>query len=153
MLGDICPPHTTFLSVDLPGGGFLGGGYSCRRITTSSNRSSEQGRFFTACEWIHHAPETRAEAGAATQPSRKIDFLFIDGDHTYEGIRADFENYSTLVRPGGLIAFHDIVIHVANPSCRVHEFWNEVKSRPGAVELIDRDGFEIWGGIGVLVQY
>jgi hypothetical protein len=34
--------------------------------------------------------------------------LFIDGDHTYEGVRRDFEMYSPLVRKGGIIAFHDI---------------------------------------------
>ncbi|MGB5295671.1 MAG: class I SAM-dependent methyltransferase, partial [Thermoanaerobaculia bacterium] len=39
---------------------------------------------------------------------RPIDFLYIDGDHRYEGVRTDFEMYSPLVRPGGVIAFHDI---------------------------------------------
>ncbi len=38
-----------------------------------------------------------------------IDFLFLDGDHSYEGIKNDFENYISLVNPGGLVAFHDIV--------------------------------------------
>ena len=39
----------------------------------------------------------------------KLDFLFIDGDHTYDGVKKDFEMYCKLVRKGGLIAFHDIV--------------------------------------------
>jgi predicted O-methyltransferase YrrM len=39
-----------------------------------------------------------------------LDFLFIDGDHSYEGVRKDFEMYSPLVRKGGIIAFHDIVL-------------------------------------------
>ena len=38
-----------------------------------------------------------------------LDLLFIDGDHSYEGVRADLLEYRELVRPGGLIAFHDIV--------------------------------------------
>jgi cephalosporin hydroxylase len=37
-----------------------------------------------------------------------LDFLFIDGDHTLEGVRRDFEMYSPLVRPGGWVGFHDI---------------------------------------------
>lgn len=37
----------------------------------------------------------------------EIDFLFIDGDHTYKGVKRDFELYSQLVRPGGAIALHD----------------------------------------------
>jgi predicted O-methyltransferase YrrM len=40
---------------------------------------------------------------------RKVDFLFIDGDHTYEGVTRDFEMYSPLVKRGGIIAIHDIV--------------------------------------------
>ena len=39
----------------------------------------------------------------------QFDFLFIDGDHSYVGALADLKTYFPLVRPGGLIAFHDIV--------------------------------------------
>jgi predicted O-methyltransferase YrrM len=39
----------------------------------------------------------------------QLDVLFIDGDHSFNGVKADFENYSPLVRAGGLIIFHDIV--------------------------------------------
>jgi predicted O-methyltransferase YrrM len=37
------------------------------------------------------------------------DFLFIDGDHTYQGVKQDFQMYSPLVKKGGIVAFHDIV--------------------------------------------
>jgi len=37
-----------------------------------------------------------------------LDFLFIDGDHSYEGVSSDFNMYSPLVRPGGLVGFHDL---------------------------------------------
>ncbi|MEO0196406.1 MAG: class I SAM-dependent methyltransferase [candidate division WOR-3 bacterium] len=39
----------------------------------------------------------------------KLDFLFIEGNHSYEGVKMDFEMYFPLVRKGGIIAFHDIV--------------------------------------------
>jgi len=39
---------------------------------------------------------------------RPIDFLFIDADHSYEGVKRDFELYSPLVRPGGIVGFHDV---------------------------------------------
>jgi len=38
---------------------------------------------------------------------RKIDFLFIDGDHSVEAVKNDWNNYSPLVGSGGIIAFHD----------------------------------------------
>jgi hypothetical protein len=37
----------------------------------------------------------------------KIDFLFIDGDHSYEGVKKDFELYSTLLSDKGIIVIHD----------------------------------------------
>ena len=38
----------------------------------------------------------------------EIDLLFIDGDHSYEGVKQDWEMYSPLVRAGGIVGFHDI---------------------------------------------
>ena len=37
----------------------------------------------------------------------KIDFLFIDGDHSYEGVKSDFELYSKILAPNGIIMLHD----------------------------------------------
>jgi len=66
----------------------------------------------------------RVKSELAGEP---IDFLFIDGDHTDAGVRADFANFRDLVRPGGLIAFHDIVErpHLAG-EIEVHLLWNEL---------------------------
>jgi len=36
-----------------------------------------------------------------------IDFLFIDGDHRYESVLADWEGFAPWVEPGGVILFHD----------------------------------------------
>lgn len=54
----------------------------------------------------------------------KIDFVFIDGDHTYEGVRRDYEMYSPLVKKGGIVAFHDIG---KNEEGGVHNLWEEIK--------------------------
>ena len=37
----------------------------------------------------------------------KIDVLFIDGDHSYEGVKLDFDLYSTIVSDKGIIMIHD----------------------------------------------
>ncbi len=37
----------------------------------------------------------------------KIDILFIDGDHSYEGVKKDFDLYSKLLNPNGVIMIHD----------------------------------------------
>jgi len=37
----------------------------------------------------------------------KIDFLHIDAGHSYEDVKQDFELYSTLLKPEGIISIHD----------------------------------------------
>lgn len=44
-------------------------------------------------------------SGTFTHP---IDMLFIDGDHSYASVRRDFEEWSPKVKPGGILAFHDV---------------------------------------------
>jgi cephalosporin hydroxylase len=88
--------------------------------------------------------------------SEKLDVLFIDGDHTYQGVSSDFLAYRALVRDGGLIAFHDI-----QPDGRaegrvteawvgeVPEFWQRVKPLYQNRELIGSPA-QLGCGIGVL---
>jgi len=80
-----------------------------------------------------------------------VDLLFLDGDHSYEGVRSDFENYAPLVRPGGLIAFHDVVA-TENRSCQVDRLWTQLRDLYDAREIIDVANDPMSGryGIGVL---
>ncbi|MCX7697938.1 MAG: class I SAM-dependent methyltransferase [Candidatus Goldbacteria bacterium] len=80
--------------------------------------------------------------------SEKLDFLFIDGDHSYEGVKKDFEMYSGLVKEGGLIAFHDIVFHSRGGS-EVDRFWKEIKNKFNYEEFVD-DWNQDGCGIGVI---
>ena len=95
-----------------------------------------------------HSERTLASVSRHLGPE-KLDFLFIDGDHSYNGVKLDFEMYSRLVQPGGVIAFHDIVAHPPEAQCHVKEFWDEVKLRYRHREIIDSPQQQ-WGGIGVL---
>lgn len=38
-----------------------------------------------------------------------VHLAFIDGDHSFEAVRADFQRVAPLVPPGGTVAFHDAV--------------------------------------------
>lgn len=40
-----------------------------------------------------------------------LDVLFIDGDHSYDGVKADFERHEPNVKKGGIILFHDASIY------------------------------------------
>ena len=78
---------------------------------------------------------------------RAIDFLFIDGDHTYPGVSTDYTLYAPLVRPGGVIAFHDVnpCIKATQQSFAVPEFFDSLRGER-AVFSVNAD----WGGIGAL---
>lgn len=49
----------------------------------------------------------KASNDAARDWANPLDFLYIDGDHSYEAVVADIKNFVPHVRPGGLFAFHD----------------------------------------------
>ena len=77
-----------------------------------------------------------------------VDFMFIDGDHTYDGVKKDFEMYKHLVKPGGWVAFHDIKdteFH-RNANCRVDQLWSELQGVKH--KFIDRTSD--YGGIGFI---
>lgn len=41
---------------------------------------------------------------------RKVDFTFVDADHSYEGVMNDSERAFDIIRPGGLIVWHDYLL-------------------------------------------
>ena len=47
-----------------------------------------------------------------------IDVLFIDGDHSYNGVKNDFNLYSPLVKNGGYVVFDDYNDHVSSPEVK-----------------------------------
>ena len=59
---------------------------------------------------------------------RKLDFLFIDGDHSHLGVKLDYHMYKEFVKPGGWIGFHDIkdTENHHSQGCYVDFFWNEL---------------------------
>jgi len=93
-----------------------------------------------------HAPETFLNVSDYFEPD-SVDFLFIDGDHSYSGVKKDFEVYKQWVKKGGLIAFHDISLNKNNKICPVNKFWNELKKKYKYEEIIHtRNGY----GIGLI---
>ena len=95
-----------------------------------------------------HAPST-LEKVRTLLAGRKLDLLFIDGDHSYDGVKKDFEMYSTLVAPDGVIAFHDIVDGPESYVGGVPKFWRELKPTCRHVEIV-KDWKQGGWGIGVL---
>jgi hypothetical protein len=63
-----------------------------------------------------------------------IDFLHIDADHHYEGVRLDWDLYSPLVRDTGVITLHDTVNY--REPCGVHVLLEEIR-REGRYDAVN----------------
>lgn len=95
----------------------------------------------------HHAGSLDAVRTALG--SERLDFLFIDGDHSYEGVRRDVADYGAFLRPGGLMALHDIRPHSKGWGGEVPRLWRELRASHRTEEIVanrEQDGF----GIGLV---
>lgn len=142
----LADPRATIISIDLPGGGF-GGGYGSRRAWLYRRMARPGQRI--------HTLRGDSHSGAMVERARRVlrheplDYLFIDGDHTYDGVKRDFELYAPFVRRGGIIVFHDITEQPTENLCEVWRLWNQVKAHYRYSEIVE-DPRQGWAGIGVL---
>jgi predicted O-methyltransferase YrrM len=134
LLCALSPPDATIISVDLPSGPF-GGGYPRRKAPLFR-------RFARADQQLHliradsHSQETK-ERILQILDGERLDYLFLDGDHTYCGVQRDFQMYAPLVRSGGIVALHDIVTYTRGVECQVEKFWREIKHHYRHHEIIE----------------
>lgn len=118
---------TRIVSLDLPGGTY-GGGYTKSKTKLFSTFTDKSNLSFVRRD--SHDTATRDQIQELLD-GENIDFLYIDADHTYEGVKRDFELYSPLVADGGLVALHDIDHRLnddPNSPYGVKKFWKEIKS-------------------------
>ncbi len=148
LLSCIAHPNARILSIDLNNNATRTESFRLlvqpgQRLTCIQGNSQEQEVFQKFLEWIG---------------DEKLDFLFIDGDHSYEGVAGDHRMYGPHVKPGGFVAFHDIApdyktrygVDTGTYAGGVPEYWAEVKPRYArCTEFVDhrlQDG----RGIGLI---
>ena len=76
-----------------------------------------------------HRPETMQELHRLLC-RRKIDLLFIDGNHSYESVKQDYDLYAPLTEH--IVAFHDIC---ATVNSDVQRFWQELSRANGYMAI------------------
>ena len=132
------------VSLDLPHGEFGRDSYD---VNSRDNYLMSLGKNVHMVHGDSHSAEAKKRI-AEIIGSVKLDFLFIDGDHTYEGVKDDFDHYKQYVKPGGWIGFHDIKdtdFH-RGANCRVDILWNELDGEK--IEYLDDSSH--YGGIGFI---
>ena len=148
LFAHVAAPNARLLSLDIA--------YTATQIKVYPRFATGQQQI-TCIPCDSHAAESQ-NAVRNWLNGEKLDFLFIDGDHSFAGVAKDFSLYSPFVRRGGILAFHDIVpdstARHGVPSSAyagdVPAFWNELRKVHNDIsELVEnpnQDGY----GIGVL---
>lgn len=82
---------------------------------------------------------------AAAAWSTPIDFLFIDGDHTYEGVRRDWDMWTPHLAPEGRVALHDAHSDAdwVHPGTGPHRLLEEIRSDPSWVDVAAVDSLAV----------
>lgn len=126
------PLGSRALAIDLPeqAWGLNDSQIMLQHAVIDLNREGYRTEFiFADSKW----PEVIRDVEAAAP----FDLVFIDGDHTYDGVKSDFENYGKL---GKYVAFHDIVDsmepNLVNEVIEVPLFWQELKQKYRYEEFI-----------------
>ena len=100
---------------------------------------------------LHHLSRCRLirstfDQAAAYFGRQSIDLHHIDGLHTYEAVRHDYETWSRFLRPGGVTLFHDI--NVRENDFGVWQLWQELEGLGQHQTLTLRHGH----GLGILIH-
>ena len=85
-------------------------------------------------QWI----ETMGKDGPReprVQACLPVDFVFFDGDHSWDGLREDWEAWRPHIAPGGIVCFHDSRAQHATFGCA--RFTAEVICKDPEFELLD----------------
>jgi len=70
-----------------------------------------------------------------------IELLHIDGLHTYEAVKDDFETWLPKMSPNGIILLHDI--HVRRSDFGVYKLWEEIKVKFQTLEFVGSYGLGV----------
>lgn len=149
-LSQIADPSALLVSIDFLGGNYGGGqtNLECKLFATFGPVT--QRVEFIRQRSFHYSTLTSLRK---ILDGREIDLLFIDGDHSYAGVKSDYEMYHPLVAEEGMIAFHDI-IEIPEEAKGwqngndVSIFWKELSLKVrSSREIIDRESPPLsWSG-------
>ena len=146
MLAHACPKDSLIISIDMPNGPW-GKPNSVDKLNKVFDKLYSEGYKNARVIW-GNSRDINTKSKLMTLIDHKfIDVLFIDGDHSYKGVKSDWEIYSPLVT--NIIGFHDISKHKKKIKLEVWKLWQEIKKKNYKTEEFINDS-KIGFGIGLI---
>ena len=96
-------PYKSYTSLFYPGG------VSEDELDIIEKREKLQLSKFNEIVWVREKSDD-----ALNKIPNDLDFVYIDGNHSYEYVKKDIENYYDKLKPGGLLAGHDFTMAPSN---------------------------------------
>ena len=92
---------------------------------------------------ISNVKRMRFEQALDSFADGSIDLLHIDGFHTYEAVKNDYETWLPKVSKGGIILFHDVKVVNEEQNFGVKRFWEELKKEKLHFEMNNQFGLGV----------
>jgi len=122
---EACAEDALVIAVDWPNQGWGAEG-SLDLLRKNLRVIQDGGRDIGLILGDSHSKEVQQEVMCMLD-GRPVDAVHIDGDHTYRGSKLDWEFFSPLVRPGGLVMLHDVHPVQKNEHIQVHRVFSEIE--------------------------
>ena len=74
---------------------------------------------------LHHGDSSET---ISSMPDKYFDWIYIDGDHSYKGVKSDYEIFWPRLTRGGFMVFHDVLLknHPEHKNFGVWRLWAEL---------------------------
>lgn len=88
---------------------------------------------------------TTTEEFSQRFPERKYSYIYIDGDHSYKGVKNDFKIFWPRLVKGGFMVFHDVTVRQWRDldNFGVWKFWKEIESSHKIIFSLEQSGLGI----------
>lgn len=85
----------------------------------------------------------KTTADAVADLPAQVDFVFVDGDHSFEGVKMDWEILKPRLRPWSVVVFHDSLWEIHRGVPHYDAIRNDKMGVPAFLESLRAEGYPL----------